>query len=437
MSTTQSAPSPVRVPGPRLPGPVQVAVSLADRRGALLAYHRRYGPTFTTVLPLLGRVVMASDPADVRTLFRAGPEVVDVIDQNLGRLLGPGSLFGQRGEVHRKRRRLLAPPFHGRRLPVYERIVEEETLAELAGRPAGVEFPTYPMTTRITMSAILRAVFGAEGAELDELRALVPKMVTLGSVLAVLPVPQWDLGGYAPWGRYRGLRRGYEDIVDRLVARAEEDPDSREDILSLLLRSRFEDGSPMSRPEIGDQLLSLLAAGHETTATVLAWAFERISRHQDLLERLVAEADGDGDGGLIDATMTEVQRVRPVVDLIGRKIIADSLELRSCTVTRGETVVSSVEAVHNDPDLFGDPERFDPDRFLGSRPDPAAWIPFGGGARRCVGAAFAQMELRVVLRTVLRHHTLATTAAPGERCRFKGIATVPADGGRVTLTPRH
>ena len=436
MSTTQSAPSPVRMPGPRLPGAVQVAVSLVDRRASLLALHRRYGSTFTTVLPLLGRVVVTNDPADVRTLFRVGTDVADVIDQNLGRLLGPGSLFGQRGEVHRRRRRLLAPPFHGRRLPVYERIVEEETLAELAGCPVGAEFPIQDVTTRITLSAILRAVFGAEGAELDELRTLMPKMVNLGTVLAVLPVPEWNLGGYAPWGRFRILRRQYDDVVDRLVARAEEDLASREDILSMLLQSRFEDGSPMSRSEIGDQLLSLLAAGHETTATVLAWAFERVRRHPDLLERLVAEADGDGHE-LIDATMTEVQRVRPVVDLIGRKVIADSLELRSCTVTRGETVVNSVEAVHHDPDLFDTPERFDPDRFLGARPDPAAWIPFGGGTRRCVGAAFAQMEMRVVLRTVLRHHTLASGAAPDERRRVKGVATVPAGGGRVTLHPRR
>ena len=203
----------------------------------------------------------------------------------------------------------------------------------------------------------------------------------------------------------------------------------------MLLQSRFEDGSPMTRPEIGDQLLGLLAAGHETTSTVLAWAFERIRRHQELLDRLVAEAEGDGHE-LIDATMTEVQRVRPVADLIGRKIIADSLELKSCTLTRGETVVSSVEAVHNDADLFANPERFDPDRFLGVRPDPAEWIPFGGGARRCIGAAFAQMELRVALRTVLRHYTLEPTGAAGERCRVKGVTVVPAGGGKVALRPR-
>jgi cytochrome P450 family 138 len=435
LSTAESAQSPVRVPGPRLPRPLQLAAMLADRRTALLAFHRRHGPTFTTVLPWLGRVVVTNDPADVRTLFRAGPDAVDVVDQNLGRVIGPGTLFGQRGEVHRTRRRLLAPPFHGRRLRVYERVVEEETLAELARCPKGAEFPIHPVTTRITLSTILRAVFGAEGAELDELRSLVPKMVKVGSVLVILPIPRWNLGGYAPWGRYLMLRKDYDDIIDRLVARAEEDLESREDILSMLLQSRFEDGSPMTRSEIGDQLLGLLAAGHETTATVLAWAFERISRHPELLDRLVAEAGVDGHE-LTDATMTEVQRVRPALDLIGRKIVADSLKLRSYTLTRGETVVSSVEAVHNDADLFANPGRFDPDRFLGVRPDPAEWIAFGGGARRCIGAAFAQMELRVMLRTVLRHYTLEPTGAPGERCRVKGVTVVPAGGGKVTLHPR-
>jgi cytochrome P450 family 138 len=435
VSTAPSTQSPVQVPRLRLPRPLQVASLLVNRRAAVLAFHRRYGPTFSMVAPLIGRVVVTSDPADVRTLFRAGPDVVDIVDDNLPRVLGPGALMGQRGEVHRKRRRLLTPPFHGRRLPVYEQIVEEETLAELARCPKGAEFPIHPVTTRITMSTILRAVFGAEGAELDELRTLIPKMVRVGSVLAIAPIPEWNLGGYAPWGRYRILRKNYDDIIDRLAARAEEDLDSRQDILSMLLQSRFEDGSPMTRSEIRDQLLGLLAAGHETTATVLAWAFERIRRHPELLDRLVAEVDGDGHE-LIDATLTEVQRARPATDMIGRKITADSLELSSCTLTRDEIVVTSVHAVHNDADLFANPERFDPDRFLGTRGDPAGWIPFGGGARRCIGAAFAQMEMRVVLRTVLRHYTLEPTEAPAERFRFRGIVTVPADGGKVILRPR-
>lgn len=435
MSTIRST---AGLPGPRLPGAVQLGASLLNRRGTLAALHRRYGDTFSTVLPLLGRVVVANDPADVRTLFRSGPEVSDVIDQNLGRMFGPGSLFGQRGEEHRTRRRLMVPSFHGRRLEAYERIVESETEAELARRPMGEEFPINPSTMRITMNAILRAVFGAEGAEFDELRALLPRMVVLGSLLAVLPIPEWDLGGHAPWGRFRRHRRAYDDIVDRLVERAERDLDAREDVLSMLLQSRFEDGSPMSRAEIGDQLLTLLGAGHETTATVLAWAFERIRRHPELLERLVAEADGGGGGeDLIDATMVEAQRVRPVVDLIGRKVVADTLELQACTLSRGQTVVSSIEAVHNNPALFDHPERFDPDRFVGVRPDPAEWIPFGGGTRRCIGAAFAQMELRVVLRTVLRDYELVPTGAPDERWRFKGVAYAPADGGMVLLRPRR
>lgn len=434
MSTTRSmARTP---PGPRSPGAVQLGALLVKRRDTLARLHRRYGDTFTTVMPLLGRVVVANAPADVRTMFRAGPDVVDVIDQNLGRMLGPGSLFGQRGEVHRTRRKLMVPSFHGRRLKAYERIVAAETEAELARRPAGEEFPIYPSTIRITMNAILRAVFGAEGAEFDELRDLLPRMITIGSLLAVLPIPEWNLGGYAPWGRFRGHRRNYDAIVDRLVERAGRDLDAREDVLSMLLQSRFEDGSPMSRSEIGDQLLSLLAAGHETTATVLAWGFERIRRHPELLKRLVEEADGDGEE-LIDATMVETQRVRPVVDLIGRKVIADTLELQDCTVSRGQTVVSSVEAIHNNPALFDHPERFDPDRFAGVRPDPAEWIPFGGGTRRCIGAAFAQMELRVVLKTLLRHYELVPTSAPDERWRFKGIAFAPGDGGRVLLRPRR
>ncbi len=435
MSTVKPIPARATLPGPRLPRSLQVAAMLVDRRAAVLAFNRRYGPTFTTVVPLVGRVVVTNEPADVRTMFRAGPDVVDIVDDNLPQVIGPGALIGQRGEVHRKRRRLLAPPFHGRRLPVYERIVEEETLSELAQHPEGIEFPVHPVTTQITMSTILRAVFGAEGAELDELRTLIPKMVRVGSVIAIVPIPHWSLGGYAPWGRYRMLRQRYDDIIDHLAARAEKDLDSREDILAMLLQSRFEDGSPITRSELRDQLLGLLAAGHETTATVLAWAFERIRRHPELLARLTAEAEGDGHE-LIDATLTEVQRLRQATDMFGRQVVADSLELSSCTLQRGEIVVSSIHAIHNDASLYPDPERFDPDRFMGARPDMAEWIPFGGGARRCIGAAFAQMEMRTVLRTVLRHYTLEPTAAPDERFRFKGIVTAPGDGGKVILRSR-
>lgn len=431
----RSTRSTARLPGPRWPAAVQVGASLVNRRGTLAALHRRHGDTFTTVMPLLGRVVVANHPADVRTLFRAGPEVCDVIDENPARILGPGSLFGQRGEEHRSRRKLIVPSFHGRRLAAYERIVAAETEAELARLPMGVEIPSFPSTNRITLNAILRAVFGAEEAEFDELRALLPRWVTLGSVLAVLPIPEWDLGGRGPWSRFHRYRRAYDDILDRLIERAERDLDAREDVLSLLLQSRFEDGSRMSRAEIGNQLLSLIVAGHETTATVLAWAFERIRRHPELLDRLVAEADADG-GELIDATMVEAQRVRPVVVLLGRKVIAETLALRECTVRRGQMVVTSVEAIHNNPALYDHPERFDPDRFVGVRPDPAEWIPFGGGTRRCIGAAFAQMELRVVLRTLLRGHRLIPTTAPDERWRFKGIAFAPAHGGRVLLRRR-
>ncbi|QXG76786.1 cytochrome P450 [Modestobacter sp. L9-4] len=437
--TTTTAPPVRTAPRSRLPHLVQRGATLVDRRATLTALRRRHGATFAVPLPLLGDVVVVSDPADVRTLFRSGPDVVDAQDPNLGLLLGTGSLFAQRGATHAARRRLLAPPFHGRRIATHEQIVVEATEAELAQRPLGAAFPVLPSTMRITLDVVLRAVFGAEGEDLDELREVLPRWVELGSRLFVLPVPRWDLGGRAPWGRLRVFRERYEAVLDRLVARAAEDPGSRTDVLSMLLQSRYEDGSAMSRSELGDQLLAVLAAGHETTAITLAWALERLRRHPELLTRLTAALD-DGDDALLDtlldATIAEVQRTRPVVGLVPRQVTAASLELGSVTLQRGQTLVVPVELVHGDPTVFPDPERFDPDRFLGSRPVVGEWVAFGGGSRRCIGAAFAQMEMRVVLRTLLRRHVLVPTDAPDERWRFRGVAYAPARGGEVVLLPR-
>ena len=423
--------------GPSLPRLVQGGMALAAPLWTMRRLRKRYGSAFTVDVPIFGKAVVISDPAEVRQLFTTSPEIADNLDLNLGRVLGPNSFFAISGDTHKKQRKLLVPPFHGRRLRAYEAIVEEEAVREMATWPEGREFATLDSMMRVTLNAILRAVFGADGADLAELRALLPAMVKLGSRLAALPMPRAALGRWSPWGRALGYRREYDAIIDRMIAAARQDPqlDERNDVLALMLQSRYDDGSGMSRDEIADQLLTLLTAGHETTATTLAWAVERLRRHPAVLRRLAAEADAGGSE-LREATILEVQRVRPVIDRTARQVRAPSLRLGRWTLPQGQVVLVSIYLIHHDEALFPGARRFDPDRFAGSRPDTHQWIPFGGGARRCIGASFAHMEMNVVLRTLLRDFTLEPTSGPGERWHSRGIAYCPAKGGRAVVRRR-
>ncbi len=424
-------------PGPPLPRAFQGAVALVNRRIALEVLRRRYGSAFSLHLPIFGRLVVLSDPHHIRQLFRAGPDMVDTTDANLGRVMGPNSLFALAGDRHRAQRKLLTPPFHGRRLAAYEEIVEREAAVEFASWPRDQTFATMPSMMRITLNVILRAVFGAEGQEFERLREMLPPAIELGSKLALVPVPQWDWGRWSPWGRFHQYRREYDAIVDELIDKAASDPhlDVRDDVLSLMLRSCHEDGSPMTRDEIADELITMLAAGHETTAATLAWAVERLQRHPQLLDRLVADLD-DGSEELLHATILEIQRVRPVVDTTFRQVKAPTLQIGPWTLPRGQTIVASIGLLHADEGAFPDADSFDPDRFLSRNPDPAEWIPYGGGVRRCIGAAFATMELRVVLRTLLRHYVIAPSDSRDEGRRSRGVAIAPSRGAQVRIRPR-
>ncbi|MCB0924241.1 MAG: cytochrome P450 [Mycobacterium sp.] len=428
---------PVLPPSPRVPKPLESLAFIAGRRRTVEWLTRTCGRAVTVRIPVFGDSVLISDPVLAKRVFTTSPEVLHNIQPNLSRLLGPGSVFGLEGVAHRRRRKLLTPPFHGKSISAYERIVEEETLRELAGWPEGREFATLEPMMRITLNVILRAVFGAGGEELEKLRTLMPKWVTLGSRLAVLPTPTRGLDRWTPWARLAAYRREYERIIDDLIARARHDPNlgERPDVLSLFLRSTYEDGSAMTRGEIGDELLAILAAGHETTASTLAWAFERISRHPQVLRNLVGEAGTDANT-YRQATIFEVQRNRTVIDFAGRHVAAASYELGDWVIPQGYSILVSLIQMHQDPEVYPDPERFDPQRFLDEKPSTVSWVPFGGGTRRCVGAAFANMEMDVVLRTVLRHVAIRTTDAPPEKWHNRGVAHTPKRGGRVVVHRR-
>jgi cytochrome P450 family 138 len=442
MSTidTQAAPAPAAInlpPATRIPKALQGAAFSISRRWAVRLMARRHGDVFMLNVPVYGPITVVANPQLAKQVFTTSPEILGNIKPNLSRLLGSGSLFGLEGDEHRQRRRLLAPPFHGKSIKNYEHIIEEETLREIAGWPEGTTFATLPSTMHITLNAILRAVFGAEGAELDELRRILPPWVTLGSRMAVIPKPKRTYGRYSPWGRLAAWRRQFDAVLDKLIEDERADPnfEHRTDVLALMLRSTYEDGSTMSRSDIGDELLTLLAAGHETTASTLAWAFERISRHPEVLDALVAEADRQ-DNELRQATILEVQRSRTVIDFAGRHVYVPVYELGEWAVPRGSSILVSIARMHANPEVFPDPDRFDPQRFVGNKPPSFSWIPFGGGSRRCVGAVFANMEMDVVLRTVLRHFTIETTSAPGEKYHSRGVAFTPKDGGKIVVHRR-
>ena len=423
-------------PAIRLPKPVQMVLMAGFRRRFLRYAGKRYGSVFAINVPFFGRSVVVSDPALARQVFLASTDDLINVQPNLSRIFGPGSVFALDGKEHRARRKLLAPPFHGQSIKNYETVIEEETLRETASWPEGVEFRTLEPMNRITLNVILRTVFGADGAELDFLREIIPPWAELGSRMATLPEPPFNTGRRSPWGKLAEFRSNFDRTVFALIDKAQADPrlEERTDILALLLRSTYEDGTPMSRQDVSDELLTLLGAGHETTASTLGWAFERLRRHSAVLARLVEENDKGGNE-FRQATIQELQRNRTVIDFSGRHVLAPHFDLGEFRIPHGYTVMIAIANVHANADVFPDPERFDPDRFIGTR-TPTAWIPFGGGTRRCIGAAFANVEMDVVLRTILLHFVIETDDAPEEKVHFRGIAFTPKDGGRITVRRR-
>lgn len=432
-----SVTAPSLPPGPRTPRVVQAAAMIKDNRTRIERLRRRYGGTFTAYFPGFGDTVVVTDPAHVKQVFTADPSVLLVGERSpLGRTLGSGSLFSLDGAEHLRERRMLLPPFHGERMKSYEAIFEEETRRELAAWPELEEFATLAPMMRITLNAILRTVFGAEHEEFEGLRRMMPGFVELGSKLVLLPALHRDLGPLSPWGRFVRLRAEFDGYVGTLIAQAKADPDvaQRDDILALLVQARYEDGEQVSDAAIADQLLTLLVAGHETTAGSLAWTIERLRRHPDVLARLVEEAAGDGKE-LRDATIRETQRTRPVIGGTVR-FVAQPFSFGEWTVPAGMSIVVSTSLTHADERYYERAGEFDPDRFVGTKPDTYTWTPFGGGIRRCIGAAFAHMEMDVVLRTVLRHVELLPTDAPGEPMVFRGVAFAPKHGGLARIRRR-
>jgi cytochrome P450 len=399
---------------------------------------RRYGDVFSSRFPIFGRVVYVADPALVKEVFGGDPATFHAGEANtlaLGDALGEHSLLTLDEERHMSQRKLLLPPFHGESVRRYVEVMAEATEREVASWPVGEVIELRPRMQAITLEVILRAVFGVrEGERMDLFRERIPPLAETTSVLNWLPFFERDLGGITPAAKFRRALAAVDELIYAEIEerRAASDGEQRDDVLSLLLRARHEDGSPMSDTELRDELMTLLTAGHETTATGLAWAFERLLRTPRVLERLTMSLDDDD---YLDAVVKETLRVRPVIVDVARKLTRDT-EVAGWKLPAGTLVLPAIAVLHARPDLYESPKEFRPERFLGNGPESYAWIPFGGGVRRCIGASFAQVEMRTVLREVLRRVRLRAPTQRPERGVIRHVTVVPGRGARAIVEQR-
>ncbi len=424
-------------PGPRMPVTLQTLAMRTRQRPYLERTRRRFGPMFRGRLLTLGPTVIVSDPELIKQTFRADPKVLHAgMESPLRPLLGDNSLLGIDEEQHMEQRKLLLPPFKGDRMRRYEPMIAEIAAQEIDEWPEGVPFSSKQPMQRITLRAILRAVFGAEGTRLAVLEDRIPRWTALGNRVVLAPELRRNYGRWSPWAKFTRLRAEIDAVLDELieVAKADAKLEERADVLALMVQARHEDGSPMSGAEIRDELVTMLVAGHETTAHQLCWAVERLRRHPDVVRRLVQEAD-EGGKALREATIREVQRSRPVIAFAGR-YVCEPFELGGYRLPAGTRILLAACLTHYDPQLFPHPDRFDPDRFLGVTPDTYSWIPFGGGIRRCIGASFAHMEMDVVLRVMLERVELLPTDEPGEEWHFGGVVWAPEQQGKAVIRRR-
>ena len=425
-------------PGPPLPAAIQAGLIWLDPIRFVHTCHRRYGDVFAIRIPVIGTLVFLTNPEHIRMVTRGDPSIFHAGEAAapLAQVVGRHSLLVIDEDKHRRSRSLMLPAFHGDsvRRQIAEMIAI--TAEEVARWPVGEPFQLYPRMQRLTLEVILRTVIGVQDRHrLAALRAALPPMMEIGSPVELIPPPQVLLR-FGMWRRRAQRRAAAVELLNDEVRRCRADPqlEQRTDALAMLVRSVGSAGQPMPDDELVDQLVTLLLAGHDTTATALSWAFERLTRHPELLAR-TAQAAADGDEAWLDAVCKESLRVRPVVFEFGRKLTTD-LQLGRYHLPAGVILAPSINLVQHSSRYYAEPDAFQPQRFLNQRPDPAVWLPFGGGVRRCLGATFAQVEMRTVLQEVLRRVELAATMAPDEPVRARHVTMVPRQGAVVTVRRR-
>ena len=477
-------------PGPRLAPAIQLYKWLTDPIDFLERYCRPLGERFAIRFPGFGAAVVFTDPEGIRDVFRGSTDVFYAGQANavLEPIMGQHSVLLLDGPEHLRQRRLLLPPFHGERMNAYAAVMRDATTRHASRWPEGASHPIHATTQAITLEVILRAVFGVDDG--DELRPLTASLGALMDLTAnplwIVPLTRRDLGRLTPWRRMMEEKERSDALIYGLIARrralSDEALAERSDVLSMLLRARDEDGNPMSDAELyekfsdcasramaaadvpplyerlmtleavgdaklHDELITLLIAGHETSATTLAWCVHRLFEHPEVAARVVAEIDEHGGEGeafdvaalprmkFLDAFVKETLRVNPILPMVGR-VLQETAVVGGIEVPRGTLVAPSIYLTHRDPRVWGDPDEFRPERFLERRVGPYEFLPFGGGARRCIGMAFAMMEIKVALATILREWTLSPVPSYRVRLVRRAITFSPSDGMPVIARRR-
>jgi cytochrome P450 len=427
-------------PGPSAPGPLQTLRWLARPAAMLDDCARRYGDMFAIRIAHEGTWVFVTHPDAVKQVFTGDPRLLHAGEANvvLLPLLGNQSVLLLDEQEHMAERKLMLPSFHGERMRRYEEVMRDVAARAIEAWPAEARLSTWPTMQAVTLEVIMRTVFGVQDDErLEKLGAALRNTLAWGSDpsrMALMAV----LGPHriSRLRTFRRVREPADELLYDEIARGRADPrlEERDDVLSLLLQARHEDGRPMSDKELRDELMTLLVAGHETTATALAWALEALARHPRVLARLREEVDR-GEDAYIDAVVKETLRLRPVVALVLRRLTAP-MEIGGRMLPAGVSVAPCIYLLHRRPDVYPEPRTFRPERFLDQAPGTYTWIPFGGGVRRCLGASFAQFEMRVVLREVVAQLELEPGSVRQERRVRRAIFFSPSRGGDVVVRRR-
>jgi len=435
-------------PGPRLPRLVQTLGFVLGGPRYLEACRRRYGGAVTMSTLFDDAFVMLFDPALVKELFQGSNEQLHAGEANalLGPILGQRSVLLLDGTEHLRHRRLMLPPFHGRRMGAFEQAMIDATDREIAGWPEGEPFPVLPSMQSLTLQVVMRAVFGFDAGRAEEelrrrLREMLGPITRRRRGILLFVITRGRLAGNSGADAFLARRRAVDEILFAEIARRRREPDlaEREDIFSALLLAEDEDGERLTDQEIRDELVTLLVAGHETTATALAWTIDLLLHSPSVLQRTLDAIGGASAGkgdAYLDAVVKESLRMRPIIPGVGRVVRGEPFRLGDYEIPPGVEINPSIRTIQRRGDLYPNPREFRPERFLGTdAPDTYTWVPFGGGTRRCLGASFALMEMRVVLRRVLERTELRPAAARGDKAEYRAFLLAPRHGARVLIPP--
>ena len=426
--------------GPSWPAAIQTTAWWTRPVSFLERSRARYGKRFTIRLVATPPFVIHSEPDQLEEIFKAPPDVLHPGEgaRILEPVVGSNSLILLDEDPHLHHRKLMLPAFHGQKMAELSGLMTDVAEREIAAWPRDRAFTTHERFQALTLEIILRAAFGLDpGSRLDELRLLLTEILDFSAKpYSIVPLLQRTWFGRGAWARFLRMRERADELIYELIAERRADEAERDDVLAMLLAARDEDGEPMSDVELRDELMTLLVAGHETTASELAWAFERLAREPRVQRRLLDEIDAGEDDAYLTATVQETLRRRPVLPNAEPRLVKEPITVGGWDYQPGACLIANAYLVHHDPDVYDAPYEFRPERFLGERPGTYTWIPFGGGRRRCIGAGFATVEMKIVLRAALAAHRVEPAADGPELTRRRSITISPRHGAPAVLRPR-